>query len=251
MDWEQLFASSSAELKAALDKTRASFQHRGLKGTLNENAFAEWLRSYLPRTLDVSAGELIDSLGGRSRQVDVVIYDAATTPRFLSREGISVIPIEPVYGVIEVKTYLNKQEIENSFENMSSIKSLQKLAYHKASVITNTFRLYGVENAHWPVQFYIFAYESDGLDTVLSHVSRLNNSRPLHQQIDGVCVLDKGLVLHSGPTGIQPVPMPNTTMGFKESSKALLTFYTLIAHTYGQAVTERFSIHHYLAHIKH
>lgn len=184
MDWESLFTASARKLRSELDEARASVQHRGLKGNLNEVAFADWLRNYLPRTLEVSTGEIIDSFGGRSRQADVVIYDAATTPRFLSRSGINVVPIEPVYGVIEVKTYLNKEEIENCFQNMDSTKKLKKTAYQdsRAEVVIKTTSLYGEENINWPIQFYVFAYESDGLETVLSHVNRLNSGRALSQK---------------------------------------------------------------------
>jgi len=253
MDWEQLFAASASKLKADLDQARAAVAHSGLKGTLNETAFANWLRQYLPRTLEVSAGEIIDSVGSRSRQIDVAIYDAASTPRFLSRDQISVIPVEPVFAVIEVKTYLNKLEMGNAFENMNAVKRLQKLAFHQTinnTIIKNT-TIYGIEQSIWPLQFYIFAYESDGLDTLLSHVARLNASQPLSRQIDCVCVLDKGLLVHAGPEGLQPLPMPNTQMIAKNSAKPLLTFYALLAHLYGQAFTKPIAIHPYLAHIKH
>ncbi|MGH0255228.1 DUF6602 domain-containing protein [Sinorhizobium meliloti] len=253
MDWEALFAASALKLKSELDEARASVQHRGLKGSLNETAFSDWLRTYLPRTLEVSAGEIIDSFGGRSRQVDVVIYDATATPRFLSRGGIDVLPIEPVYGVVEVKTYLNKVEIENCFSNMEAVKALRKAAYQSSNgeVITRTTSLYGEENSNWPIQFYVFAYESDGLETLLYHMSRVNNGRPLSQRIDGVCVLDKGLLIHAGPEGLQPVPFSHTSLIAKSSGKPLLTFYALLSHLYGQAFTRPISILPYIAHIEH
>ncbi len=202
-----------------------------------------------PGALEATAGEVIDSTGGRSRQVDVVIYDAATTPRFLSRGGIEVLPVEPVVSVIEIKTWLNKTEIENAFENMRAVKSLQKLAYHQPSPTKKS--LYGVTSERWPLQFFILAYESDGLDAVLSHVDRLNKDQSPTQQIDCVCTLDKDLIVHAGPDGLQPIPMPNTRMIAKTSSKALLTFYVLVAHLFGQAVSEPMAMHPYLAHIQH
>lgn len=253
MDWEGLFAASARKLKSELDEARAAVQHRGLKGNLNEVAFADWLRNYLPRTLDVSTGEIIDSFGRRSRQADVVIYDAATTPRFLSRGGTDVVPIEPVYGVVEIKTFLNKAEIENAFANMDAVKSLKKTAYQSSDgdVITRTTSLYGEKNTNWPIQFYVFAYESDSLEIVLSHVNRLNTGRPLSQQIDAICILDKGLLVHAGPEGLQPAPLQHTTLIAKPSSKPLLTFYALLSHLYGQAFTRSVSILPYIAHIKH
>ena len=250
MNWESLFTASAAKLKAQLDEARAALDHRPLKGNVNEQALADWLKPLLPGAIDVCTGEIIDSNGGRSKQVDVVLYDAATTPRFLSRNDISVLPVEPVYAVIEVKTFLNKNEIEAAFENMKAVKALNKSAYHPDRATTSK-HLYGMPTVHWPLQFFIFAYESDGLDTVLGHVQRLNAGQPIDKQIDMVCILDKGLIVHLAPEGLQPIPMPNTTLIAKPSSKPLLTFYTLLAHLMGQAVSEPVSLNPYLKHIVH
>ncbi|WP_186077772.1 DUF6602 domain-containing protein [Burkholderia gladioli] len=250
MDWEALFRASTSKLKASLDEARAAVQHRTIKGHLNEDAVANWIRPLLPGSVGVTTGEVIDSEGGRSRQVDVLLYDIATTSRFLSQGDVDVLPIESVYGAIEVKTYLNKAEIENAFENMKAIKALKKLAYHPGLGST-TKLLYGKELRYWSQQFFVFAYESDGLDTVLGHVERLNNTQPIDQRIDLVCVLDKGLIINGGPDGLQPIPMPNTKLIAKPSSNALLTFYAVLGHLMGQTASEPIAMHAYLKHIQH
>jgi len=135
MDWEQLFQASASKLKTALVEARAALDHRGLKGSVNEQAVADWLKPMLPGAIDVCTGEVIDSEGGRSKQVDVLLYDLATTPRFLSRGNINVLPVESVFAVLEVKTYLNKTEVENAFENMRALKSLRKVAYHPTKLV--------------------------------------------------------------------------------------------------------------------
>ena len=219
MDWEELFSASALQLGANLKKARAAIEHRTLKGSLNERAFAAWLRTWLPGVLEVGAGEVIDSTGGRSRQADVVVYDSRTMPRFLSRgNDIDVFPIEPVFAIIEIKTYLNKEELDKAFENMTRVKSLQKVGYHSHETPKKKV-LYGIETDRWLLQFFIFAYESDQLETLLSHALRLNASQPLSKQIDCVCVLDKGLLVHAGPGGWEPIPMPHTHMVAKPSSK--------------------------------
>jgi hypothetical protein len=250
MDWENLFAASGAKLKASLGEARAALKHSTLKGNLNEEAVAMWLQQWLPGSIDVCTGEVIDSDGGRSKQVDVLMFDHATTPRFFSRGNINVVPIESVYAVLEVKTHLNKAEVENAFDNMKAIKTLQKKAFHEGFE-KKTRKLYGLQTHYWPVQFLIFAYESDSLETVLGHVERLNAGQPIHQRIDMVCVLDKGLIMNVGPDGIESIPMPYTNLVAKESSKTLLTFFTLMSHLYGQASSEPIAMHHYLKHIVH
>ncbi|MFZ6682216.1 DUF6602 domain-containing protein [Undibacterium sp. Tian12W] len=250
MDWEALFSASSNKLMAELAECRAALEHRGLKGTANEATLAEALRVYLPGSIEVCTGEVIDSNGGRSQQADILLFDGATAPRFFSQDNINVLPVEAVYAAIEVKTYLNKQAIEEAFKNMKAFKQLDKSAFHPNRATTDKL-LYGMPSQHWPVQFFIFAYESDSLETVLNHVKRLNASQPIHQQIDLVCILDKGLILNVGPEGLQPIPMPDTNLIAKPSSKALLTFYALLIHLYGQASNEPIFMAAYLKHIQH
>lgn len=116
MNWEALFRASSSKLSASLDEARAALEHRTLKGNVNEQAVEDWIRPLLSGAIEVRTGEVIDSKGGRSKQVDVLLYDGATTPRFLSRGNINVLPVESVYAVLEIKTYLNKDEVEKAFE---------------------------------------------------------------------------------------------------------------------------------------
>lgn len=133
---------------------------------------------------------------------------------------------------------------------MRAIKALKKIAYHPGRT-TTVKNLYGSPTSYWPLQFFIFAYESDGLDTVLGHVKRLNAAQPIDPRIDMVCILDKGLIANLAPEGLEPIPRPNTELIAKESSKALLTFYSLISHLMGQAVSEPIAMHPYLRHIQH
>lgn len=250
MDWEKLFGASSAKMRQRLEEIRAAVDHRGLKGNANEQILVDWLTQYLPSSVSLCTGEIIDSDGGRSKQADIIAFDTATTPRIFTDGEMSVIPVEPVYAVFEVKAYLNKGEIENAFENMRAVKSLKKTAYFPTDVTTSK-SLYGKPSKHWPLQFFLFAFDSDNLDTVLAHVKTLNSAQPLEGQIDLICVLDKGLIVNTGPDGLQPIPMPDTKLIAKPSNKALLTFYALIAGLLGQAVSEPICIHRYLKHIEH
>jgi|ERR1051325_6213999 hypothetical protein len=241
---------SALEMKSRFEKIRATVSHRGLKGQANEEILREWLESYLPDSVSICTGEVIDSNGGRSKQVDVIAFDTATTPRYFTSGDINILPIESVYSIFEVKAYLNKQETENAFENMLAVKSLQKAAYFPTTV-TTVKSVYGQPTQRWPIQFFIFAFESDELDTVLDHVQRLNSTQPIEKRIDAVCILDKGLIVNNGPDGLQPIPRPETQLIGKASDKALLTFYALVSNLLGQAISEPVCINPYLQHNKH
>ena len=115
----------------------------------------------MPESLDIATGLLVDSNRNFSRQLDVIILDKAKTPIFFSSGDIRVIPIECAYAVIEIKAFLNSKELNNAFKNMESAKSLEKKAYFKEnSPITYINKLYGKEWEYWPLNYYIFAYDS-------------------------------------------------------------------------------------------
>ena len=129
MDWEKLFRATASGMRNKFDEIRAAIEHKGLKGSANEHILSEWLEYYLPRSIGVCTGEVIDSHGGRTKQQDVIAFDSLTTPKFFESEKIRLIPVESVYSLFEVKAYLNKGEIERAFENMLSAKALIKSAY--------------------------------------------------------------------------------------------------------------------------
>jgi hypothetical protein len=58
--------------------------HRGSKGAVRENYLNGYLKKYLPATVQaVGNGEVIDTLGGCSKQCDVLIVDPSAPPLFV------------------------------------------------------------------------------------------------------------------------------------------------------------------------
>ncbi len=129
MNIVDVFDSVSQQMQADLKEARAVIQHAGMKGGALEESFRTFLRKYLPRSLDVSTGILVDSTGKVSRQLDVIISDAAKTPIFYQKGDVRVIPCECAYAVVEVKTKLGAAEVSSAHQNMLSVKSLKKSAF--------------------------------------------------------------------------------------------------------------------------
>lgn len=71
---------TAAELRVKFDKARDAIDHNGLVGQEGEKIVAKFLRERLPGSIGVTTGEVLDVEGGRSRQTDVVLYDAMRTP---------------------------------------------------------------------------------------------------------------------------------------------------------------------------
>jgi hypothetical protein len=85
-------------------------RHAADKGGNREAILREFLAGHLPRKYGVAKGEVITRTGGHSHPADVLIYDAINCP-VLYVSDTQVLPIEGVYGAIEVKSRLSKAEL--------------------------------------------------------------------------------------------------------------------------------------------
>jgi hypothetical protein len=122
---------TAAELQVKFEKVRYAFEHNGLVGQEGEKIVAKFLRERLPGSIGVTTGEVLDVEGGRSRQTDVVLYDAMRTPMLFTGEGkdTHVVPAEGVLAVIEVKTRLRSSDLEGCLANCRSVKQRIRTAY--------------------------------------------------------------------------------------------------------------------------
>ena len=248
MDLTGVFDEVSKQMRSDFIKAQKSLSHAGLKGGANEEALHRFLRQYLPRTLDVTTGMIVDSQGNQSRQLDIILSDSAKTPIFYESSETRVIPIECAYAVIEVKAFLDKRELEKAYQNMQSVKSLVKKAYfEEKGVIAHTHTLYGREWDHWPIHHFVFAYDSSGIDSVLNNLNSLQASNELHKRIDTICILEKGVILNQGTDGMfSALPVPGSKAIVSHTSRALLLFYTLISVILNQASMRPFNLLPYL-----
>ncbi len=69
--FEDLFSSVETQMRGKLAEIRAKYSHRGNKGTVAEQAIRGFLKEYLPKSFSVGQGEVIDTKGSRSGQVDL------------------------------------------------------------------------------------------------------------------------------------------------------------------------------------
>lgn len=248
MDLEKLFSEISIKMRSDLEQARVSLDHAGLKGQAVEDKVREFLRQYLPKSLDISTGKLVDSEGTLSKQLDIIISDAQKTPTFYQSGEVRVIPAECVYAVVEVKAYLNKQELNKAFENMKSVKNLTKVAYFRPNgVVRSSSFLYGKDWDCWPTNYFIFAYDSDKLETITLNLHAIQQHEDVHKRIDSICVLNKGVVINEDDNGMySALPSTTTPAKFFETEKSLLLFYIFISIILNQAKMNPFNPHTYI-----
>jgi hypothetical protein len=208
LDIDSLFEGSLQRLRVDAEYFSRLTDHNPELGRLNETHLVSLLRAYLPPKIGIGTG-FIASGGDRPRQspqCDIILYDALNNAPLYTSDAWSIYPIEMVYGVIEVKTTLNKRELEDAFEKCAQIRSMATTpdgqgnkAYiqqvlPKPRVPTH----FEVRFSDLPPRFFVFGYDGwktkNGLERNFESISRENKGAHIH----GVCSLyDSGsLYIH-------------------------------------------------------
>ena len=235
---EAIFGAAEKVFSAKLEALRASVHHAGLKGAAVENLVSEFFRDILPKNIGVGTGVIIDSAGSVSKQIDIILYDAAATPGFLAYGEVAIFPIECVYFVIEVKTSLGPSEFDRCVQNMTSVKSLRADAYtFKTGPIIETKFLYGEELRTWWPPYLIFALESNNFEGVAERFRRHRSSRlPTKDQVDALYVLGSGTIANIDlpSSDISLLPTPNSFLAIPEDP-GIFIFIALFSVYFNQA----------------
>jgi len=100
--------------------------HSGTKGSETELNWLRMLAEFLPRRYGVTSAFVIDSHGGLSDQLDVVIHDQHFSPLLFEVGGAKYIPAECVYAAFEVKQELDKGNLEYAADKVASVRRLHR-----------------------------------------------------------------------------------------------------------------------------
>ena len=113
------------------------FGHMGNRGTRRERIVEEFVRPFLAPCYGLASGEVFDSVGNGSRQVDVLVFDAAfSAPLLLDKKtNLGVFPCESVYAAIEVKSDLSSDEIQTAVDNIASVKCLKRVPSDASQIL--------------------------------------------------------------------------------------------------------------------
>jgi hypothetical protein len=250
MDLGERFDRISKQMQNDFKDIQESIDHRGEKGRSAEEIFREFLKIYFPKNLDVSTGFIIDSNGNQSKQMDVIISDAAKTPIFYEDSLIRILPVECVYAVIEVKSMLDSNSLKTGLENMLSVRKLEKKAFTKPPPYDNfSVSAYGTI---WPIRpshYFLFAFDSIDLTGLAATMKQKYDAENLgiSSRIDSTCVLHKGVICNQFPSGVlDALPEPNSVIANVYTDRALLFFYLLISSHLFQAQMPFFQLHEYV-----
>jgi len=174
------------QIRADFEKTRL-LPHSGDAGTAREDLIRRFLEDgYLPHRYEVAPGSshVFSTSGHRSKQIDLLLYDRLSTPRLLSAASVGIYPVECCYGMIEIKTGIDKWDtLRVGLENVAAFKRLQVRQGRHLSP-HNSF---GV----------IVAYEGSLKDeTLLEKLCRWESEHDRQEWPNLIAILDRGVFGH-------------------------------------------------------
>ena len=121
----------------------------GLVGSAREAPTRKRLEHLLPQGIAVGTGCVIDSHGGTSKQMDVVLYEKHLCPEYSINEdpATTYYPCEGVIAVGEIKSSMASTDLEDTFAKIASVKKLRRYTRRSDDGLglgaTVPYRVYG------------------------------------------------------------------------------------------------------------
>lgn len=173
-----------ARAAAAVAEARVlrGVDHNGLVGTLREIVVNQLLQPFLPPSMGIASGAVIDHTGKQSRQCDLIVYNRETLPPVLLKE-MGLVPLESALAVIEVKSNLDLGELRKAHENAALIASFQAVPGDRnGDAVPAPLRA-------------VLAFASDLSATGKTELTRYQElvPDPRLRRLDQLCVVGRGL----------------------------------------------------------
>ena len=186
-------------MKEWYDHSREVLKQSTNLGMVREHFVSNVLSSFLPRSVIIGTGEIIDGEGRVSGQQDIVIY-RADFPVITSFAPINTFLIEGVIATIEVKSDLSTGEpaLYTAFRNVATVNSLLRAAQILSGTQDEVEELKAVNT----VRTYVVGYTGwQDLDVLLKRYQQAANQTdwkgvPSIVYQPGACVLlNDGMVV--------------------------------------------------------
>jgi hypothetical protein len=174
-------------IQFALTRSDAAteLRHHGFRGRAREIFVRDLLTPFLSPNIGTCTGVVVDSDGGNSRQIDVIVYDKNLIPSLMFTGEEGIVPIESVLATVEIKSRLTKGELVTSIRNAHSIKD-RRAKYQEIMM--------AIPEKSSPL-CCLFAFSSDltpekELSRLESAVSEVNNEtdQKVYVPLSGVCI---------------------------------------------------------------
>jgi hypothetical protein len=174
-------------LEASLRASNSAHVHSVSKGDATEENWLKLLQSHLPRRYEASKAFVMDSMGGISDQIDIVVYDRQYTPVLYNQERQPFIPAESVYAVFEVKPSLNREYVIYAGKKVASVRKLQRTS----AEITHAGGKFEPRPL-FPILGGILTYDSEWKPSFGEPFLRTLDELAVEQKLDIGCAITEG-----------------------------------------------------------
>ena len=179
MKYIDALLKSSKKLEAEFDSSTL-INHNASKGAFREYIIQSCIRPFLPQAYGIAGGECCDMNGNVSKQLDAVVYDKLYSYIVPYTKEFIQFPYESVYGNIEIKTFLDKNELANAINNIISLKSLCRREPDAAQIVPN--RMIEIEGIEWnnkgtnEIFGIIFSFDSLSPEKIIEHLRTIDSA---------------------------------------------------------------------------
>lgn len=173
-DFAALNRAEEGVLVARLDSVRSAIAHAGEKGRDLEQHVWRLLRDLLPAEYGLTTGFIAFEEGGEVRlsgQLDLIIYDAIRYSPLVHLESCDVLPLEAIYGYVEVKAVIRSSargtrkptgdSLDGIVKQNATIRELRKRVFR--NVLSGSPIEVETRVEHWLApRAYVVAFETSG-----------------------------------------------------------------------------------------
>lgn len=196
----RLFSEAAELLRAEFEYVRKTNPHPGEKGAEVEEVLKDFLNQHLPQRFRAGSGKVIDVANSLSLQQDVIVYDALSSPLYRYADRMQIVPMDAVAAVVEVKSTLDKGELEDAYRKIASCKALQKRP------ISDEQRQHLPGGLSEGTMGIVFGFRAGAsLKALAENVVELNRQYESHLWPEMIVVLDEGVISYAiqypGATG--------------------------------------------------
>ncbi len=141
-----------------------------------------FLSKVLPPKLSIKSGEIWDSQGNKTGQLDIVVLRDDTPSLHIGSDNIYL--AEGVFSVIEVKSNLTKDKLMEAGETLSKVENLKinfGATISSGPILNRSLRV-------------VFAYEGASWKLITDTIYREN----WVETFDLICILNRGVLLKKG-----------------------------------------------------
>ena len=210
-------------LKLSTKRIAADFEatkqvwHNASAGMLREKVIKDILKPYLPDCYGISGGLCYDHEENKSKQLDIIIYDKLFSYRLPFDSDFIVFPCESVYGNIEVKTTLDKSTLQESIDNIASLKKLVRKDATEFNITPHLELSVGGQhlgtkkNNYWGA---VFSYQSSSIETIMNNLSECTKPDDTSLLTDMLVLLDRQAIVYKAEKELKTINLNGKAEGY-------------------------------------